>query len=51
MQKGISISQRKYTLDLLKETSIPGCKSSNTLIELGNKGRMFKGGPMDKGRY
>lgn len=50
-KKGISISQRKYTLDLLKEMGILGCKPNNTLIELGNKGRMFKGGPMDKERY
>ncbi|KAK2992349.1 hypothetical protein RJ640_016803 [Escallonia rubra] len=28
--KGISISQRNYTLDLLKETGVLGCKPANT---------------------
>ena len=32
-REGISISQRKYTLDLLKETSMTGCRSADTPIE------------------
>ena len=32
-RKGISISQRKYVLDLLTETSMLGCKPSNIPIK------------------
>ncbi|XP_075499991.1 uncharacterized protein LOC142538567 [Primulina tabacum] len=50
-KKGISISQRKYTLDLLKETCMLGCKPGHTPIDPGNKGKMFEGGPVDKESY
>ena len=50
-KKGISVSQRKYTLDLLKETGMLGSRPSKTPIELGDKKKMFDGGPVDKGRY
>ena len=50
-KKGISVSQRKYTLDLLEETGMLGCKPSKTPIELGNKEKMFEGDPVDKGSY
>lgn len=49
-KKGIYVSQRKYTLDLLKETGMQDCKASRTPIELGNKDRMFKGESIDKGK-
>lgn len=42
-KRGISVSQRIYTLDLLEETGMLGCKPSKTPIELGNKKRMFEG--------
>lgn len=48
-KKGISVSQRKYTLDLLKETGMLGCKPSSTPIEPGGKEKMFEGKPVDKG--
>ncbi|GAA0159962.1 hypothetical protein LIER_16624 [Lithospermum erythrorhizon] len=50
-KQGISESQRKYTLDLLEETGMLGCKSSNTPVELGNKDRMFEGDLVDKATY
>ncbi|XP_062089671.1 uncharacterized protein LOC133796207 [Humulus lupulus] len=50
-KKGISVSQRKYTLDLLKETEMLGRKPSKTPIELGNRTKMFEGDLVDKGRY
>ncbi|KAL4562118.1 hypothetical protein LXL04_034312 [Taraxacum kok-saghyz] len=49
--KGISVSQRKYTLDLLKETGMLGCKPSKTPIELGNKKGLCEGKPVDLGSY
>ncbi|XP_062104247.1 uncharacterized mitochondrial protein AtMg00810-like [Humulus lupulus] len=50
-KRGISVSQRKYTLDLLKEPGMLGSKPNKTPIELGDKRRMFEGSPVDKGRY
>ncbi|GAA0148484.1 transmembrane signal receptor [Lithospermum erythrorhizon] len=50
-RQGISVSQRKYTLDLLKETGILGCKTSSTAVELGNKDRMFQRKTVDKKMY
>ena len=32
-KKGIFVSQRKYVLDLLKETGLMGCKPAETPIE------------------
>jgi len=50
-KKAISVSQRNYTLDLLKETRMLGCKPSETPIELGNKTKMLEGDPVDKVNY
>ena len=36
-KKGIVVSQRKYTLDLLKETGISGCKPVDTPIDINMK--------------
>ena len=36
-KKGIVVSQRKYILDLLKETGMSGCKPSDTPIEANSK--------------
>ena len=32
-RKGIFVSQRKYVLDLLKETGLMGCKAAETPVE------------------
>ncbi|XP_062100480.1 uncharacterized mitochondrial protein AtMg00810-like [Humulus lupulus] len=50
-KKGIYVSQRKYTLDLLNETEMLESKPSKTPIKLGDKRKMFEGSPVDKGRY
>ena len=38
-------------MDLLDETGMLGCKPIETLIEQGDKGKLFDGDPVDKGRY
>lgn len=48
-KKGISVCQRKYTLDLLEETGMQGCKPSNTPIEPGNKQKLVKENLLTKG--
>ena len=50
-KKGISISQKKYIIDLLKETSMLGCKPFDTPIEWNDKLRMKAGNLIDRGRY
>lgn len=49
-KNGIWVSQRKYTLDLLQETWILGCKVANTPIEQ-IKWREDESPPAEKDRY
>ncbi|EXB88426.1 Retrovirus-related Pol polyprotein from transposon TNT 1-94 [Morus notabilis] len=46
---GISVSQRKYVLDLLKETGMMGCKLAKTPVEPSCKKGMRDSDPVDKG--
>ena len=39
-KKGIAVSQRKYTLDLLKETSMLNCKSIDTPMDQNKKNKV-----------
>lgn len=49
---GIAVTQRKYTLDLLKETGMLGCKPVDTPMDPYKKIGMEKDSlPVDKGRY
>ncbi|TYK17870.1 putative mitochondrial protein [Cucumis melo var. makuwa] len=48
-RKGILVSQRKYTLDLLKETETIGCRQTNTPMEFNVKlGNYVDKVPADK---
>ena len=50
--EGISISQRKYVLDLLKKTSMIGCKPTNTPLDPSTKlSTKSAQGPVNKGTY
>lgn len=49
---GISMSQRKYTLDLLKETGMLGCKPADTPMEPAKKGGIdVESPPTNRDRY
>ena len=51
-KKGIFFSQRKYVLDLLKETGMLGCKPADTPMDSTKKiGTEKNSAPVDKGRY
>ncbi|KAE8668064.1 putative ion channel POLLUX-like 2-like isoform X2 [Hibiscus syriacus] len=51
-RKGICVSQRKYVLDLLKETGMLGCKPADTPMDSTTKlGTKENCAPVDKGRY
>ena len=51
-KEGIMVSQRKYILDLLKETVMSGCKPIETPIDPNKKlGDSKQGGPVDVGQY
>ncbi|RVW26230.1 Retrovirus-related Pol polyprotein from transposon TNT 1-94 [Vitis vinifera] len=49
-RKGISISQRKYVLDLLTETGMLGCKPSDAPIKARNR-MESDGKPVDREKY
>ncbi|XP_074335810.1 retrovirus-related Pol polyprotein from transposon RE1 isoform X1 [Apium graveolens] len=49
-REGLSISQRKYVLDLLKETGMTGCKPIDTPMDPNTK-LQATGISVDKGRY
>ena len=49
-RKGISISQRKYVLNLLTETDMLGCKPSDTPIKARNRMESDKK-PVDREKY
>ena len=52
LKKGIVVSQRKYVLDLLKETRMLRCKPTDIPIDhTVNLGAKEGSAPMDKGRY
>jgi len=50
-KKGISVSQRKYVLDLLQETGMSGCRPADTPMDPNSK--LWEKGdtPVDTGRY
>ena len=50
-KKEISISQKKYVIDLLREICMLGCKPSKTPIEWNGKLRMKACNLVDRGRY
>ncbi|KAJ9561371.1 hypothetical protein OSB04_006531 [Centaurea solstitialis] len=51
-QEGISVSQRKYVLDLLTETGMMGCRPANTPMEFNKKlGTKDDGAAVDRERY
>ena len=51
-KRGIFVSQQKYTLDLLKETGMLGCKPIDTPIDTNSKlGGHPSDSSVDKGRY
>ncbi|KAK3007413.1 hypothetical protein RJ639_014792 [Escallonia herrerae] len=50
-RKGIAVSQRKYALDLLKETSMSGCRPVETPIDPNQKLGDNKGVPVNTSRY
>ena len=50
-RKGISITQKKYIIDLLKETGMTGCKPAMTPIDPNIRLNKFEGELIDEGRY
>lgn len=51
-KKGIVVSQRKYVLDLLKETGMSGCRPADTPMDPNHKLADIKDGtPVDTARY
>jgi len=51
-KQGITVSQRKYVLDLFKETSMLGCKLAETPIDYTTKlGSNKDSASVENGRY
>ncbi|KAK2968930.1 hypothetical protein RJ640_013461 [Escallonia rubra] len=50
-RKGIAVSQRKYVLDLLKETGMSGCRPVETPIDPNQKLGDTKGDPINTSQY
>jgi len=51
-REGLFISQRKYTMDLLKDTGMMDCRPTGTPLDKGWKSREEDDNvPMDKERY
>ena len=51
-KNGLSVSQRKYTIDLLRETRMLDCKPAETPMDHTTKlGKVEGSAPIDKGRY
>lgn len=49
--KGIALSQRKYTLDLLNDMGMMGCRAASTPIDQNNKVTAESGDSVDKEKY
>ncbi|XP_043714467.1 uncharacterized mitochondrial protein AtMg00810-like [Telopea speciosissima] len=49
--QGIYLSQRKYTIDLLTDTGMLGCKPADNPVEPNSPLRYKDGEPVDKGSY
>ena len=49
--KGIALSQRKYTLDLLSDVGMLGCRAASTPIDQNYKVTAQSGEPVNKERY
>src|SRR4051812_3388828 len=49
--RGMVLTQRKYVLDLLKETGMMGCKVASTPVELNQKLSAEGGDPVNRERY
>jgi hypothetical protein len=49
--KGIALSQRKYTLDLLSDVGMLGCRAASTAIDKNHKLTAQSGELVDKERY
>jgi hypothetical protein len=49
--KGISLSQRKYTLDLLDDMGMLGCRANSSPIDQDNKVTTGSNEPIDNEKY